>query len=377
MVNKIFNYKFITNLGLLLTFVFIFYKLFIIDYQNHPYILGDWLISYYDGGFNRRGLSGVFVFFLQDILKIELQMIVFIIQISFYTLFFTFLFLIIKEKIISKEVFLFIWSPLTLLFYINDSTSLGRKEVLVFFLFSFYVYLMLKNKESYFYEILIIVCLFIFTLFHELVVFFIPYFLIARKYVGTSKPFNKAFFLSIIFSYVILIFVILLYGMEINRGNSINILEKRGVYLTGGIFNWDIDVPKFIIENITDYVKYLIIFAYGLVLFLISSRKKNIMRLNVSILYCFVFSLPLFYIGLDWGRWLNIHFILSMIIILALAENQSNFNQNRIILSDIKKKDLIIAILNLIITMKHYLYGIEFDGLLIKILKKFLKYIII
>lgn len=102
-MNKIFNYKFITNMGLLLTFVFIFYKLFRINYQNHPYILGDWLINYYDGGFKRRGLSGIFVFFIQDILNIDIQMIVFMIQISFYTLFFIFLFLILKEKKFQKR----------------------------------------------------------------------------------------------------------------------------------------------------------------------------------------------------------------------------------------------------------------------------------
>lgn len=165
--------------------------------------------------------------------------------------------------------------------------------------------------------------------------------------------------------------------MEINRGDSLNILEKRGVYLNGGLFTWDINEPKFIIENITDYVKYLLMFSYGLVLFFYNFRKKYITKLNVSLLYCFVFTLPLFYLGLDWGRWLNIHFILSMIITLALSENQNNFNESRIIVSDIKNKDMIISISNLIITMKHYRYGLEFDGLLVKTLKKFFNYIIV
>lgn len=69
-------------------------------------------------------------------------------------------------------------------------------------------------------------------------------------------------------------------------------------------------------------VIYLIYFLAGWLI----SRKFNRAtkalpegHFNKLLLFSIVFSVPLFYLGVDWGRWLAIHFHLLLLILLSNA----------------------------------------------------------
>lgn len=377
-ISKIINYKLLSYLFLLSIFIFITYKLYFIDQANHPFILADWLINFEDGGFKRRGISDSFLFFLQDITSLKLQLLVYFIQLTFYVIFFYSFIIISKEKIFPPLLFLYIWSPLVLLFYVNDTSTLGRKEIILFALFGLYIISIIKNKFTLKHDILFALLLSIAVLFHELIIFYIPYFLFSRKIYSKQASINILTNLLYIFSVFIPASLIIIFGTKINNGLTFDILENRGVTIISyGILNYDLNVQKFLMQHFITYLTYFLIFAYTYSLLFSIIKNFKLDLINRIFIKCIVFSLPLFLVGIDWGRWLNIHFILILLLFTPKLPNQYNFNDNIIKLKDINSLSLLYFTLNIIIATKHYLNGYVLDGIFIRLLKSinFLQFI--
>ena len=53
----------------------------------------------------------------------------------------------------------------------------------------------------------------------------------------------------------------------------------------------------------------------------LSNLKSLIVKFNFYIIFLFIFSTPLFILGTDWGRWINIHFILIIFLLIYLKIN--------------------------------------------------------
>ncbi|MDD3877362.1 MAG: tetratricopeptide repeat protein [Bacteroidales bacterium] len=333
--------KLTTFLLFLLTLIWIIKHLYHFDIvQPHGYILGDWLINYTDGGFKRRGLSGSLFFFLQHLTGLKLQILVFISNTFFILILFWFFIKILIKKELNIFFLTLFFSPLTFLFYFNDIGAVGRKEILVLALFAYFMYLLYEQKLSKKSEFVICCLIFVSAFFHEIIFFYIPYFLFALYYFNKRIEIKRYLFYIIPSLIAILLFK--LFGTDLNAGKSLGILMEKGVTFIPfgvGVFWFNVypnlfNIFEFYKEMSGAYLLYILSFSIGLVHFfsyLFLSERKQFKVFLLFFLVAIVFSSPLFYNAIDWGRWIHIHFMLLLILlssILPMQETVKNLTQN-------------------------------------------------
>jgi len=330
--------------------------------KSDGYILGDWLINYQDGGFKRRGLSGSFFFFLQDLTGIKLNLLVYFFQVIIISGFFYYYFKLIQYKKTTLLYLSLLLSSIGFVGIFNCVDYVGKKEFIVFFLFAFFVYHLNKNSLTKPKEYLISFGLFVAMFFHEITLFFIPYFLIAL-YLKTGKVEFKRYLKYIIAVFVPAFFLFFL-GKNINEGQSIQILQERGIVMTRGIFFWNINEWQYITDHFKEYRLYFLSFlisVFHLLFYLKFQMKRKVT--SILLLAAFIFSLPLFYLAIDWGRWMYIHMIF-MIILFAMQLPDTNNSLAPEILSFNKKffVTFFIIIFSLTYRVEMSGRGFTFEG---------------
>jgi len=357
--SKIFIY-FLIAITAIYTLVFTFLH----NIRSDGYILGDWLVNYQDGGFKRRGLSGSFFFLLQDITGIKLNILVYCFQVIIISLFFYWYFKLIQYKEATFLYLSLLLSSVGFVGLLNCVDYVGKKEFIIFFLFAAFVYSTDNNKLTRIKEFGFCLALFISTLFHEVTLFFIPYFLITL-YLKTGKA-ELGRYLKYILAVFIPAVLLLLFGKEINEGQSLNILKERGVVFTRGIFFWDIDERQYISDHFKEYRLYFLsvgisVFHIGFYLKYLKQRKV----LSILLVGAFLFSLPLFYLAIDWGRWMYIHMIFVIILFaLFLRKSNSVYASEVIILNKKFYVTLLIIVISLVYRVEMSGRGFTFEGLL-------------
>lgn len=343
------NNKIFLTISVLVTVNYIFFLQRIIFRQN-PYITADWLINY-QGGFVRRGMIGEIFFQLHSIIKIDILYIVFFFNVILLILFFYLIYNIIKHSL-SNNIFLFYCLlPSTLLFTFFDPLAVGRKDYLVIIPYLFYAYFIEKLTTNI--KIFLVVLFIIVSLTHELVFFFIP-FLFIIKYLNFSniKFTFKNFKFEIICSIVMGITIFFLFLFKIPHNNELCqslVNLKLNNELCNGVIR-DFSSPKvYSLDTIHNNFKYLEKFNYipqysiyiiitllptFVIIFIknINLRKKKIFFYYniISILSIF----PLIFVSTDWGRYINILFILNIVYFHFFLKNIGIINFN---LSLIKK----------------------------------------
>lgn len=350
-----FNIKIFIYLLVIITAIYTLAFTWVFNLKDDGYILADWLINYEDGGFKRRGLSGSFFFILQDITGFRLNYIVYFFQFIIISLFFWCYTKLIRYKVTDLLYASLLLSSIGFVGLLNTVTYVGKKEFIVFLLFTYFVYLLDNDKLSKYKEYIFCLLLFISTLLHEVTLFYVPYFAIAL-YVKNGKLDIKRY-IKYFLAVIIPAAAIVILGKNVNEGMSLEILNKRGVHPTYGIFYWNIDERQYIKEHLNEYLLYFLslgisIFHIGYYLKYLNSRKI----LYILLIGAFVFSFPLFYLAIDWGRWMYIHMML-MIVLFAMM---------------LKKGDFIYAYEPIIIDRKFYitmaiillslLYRVEMSG---------------
>lgn len=370
-IAKILSYKAIILIGFFTLFSYIAFFLLKLDLNQSPWILGDWLINYQDGGFKRRGLSGSFLFFLQDITGISLVYIVYAVQLFFYLLFFLNFYRLLSNKLIPPEYFILIFTPVTLLFLFNDIYALGRKEIILLALFTLSALWHSEKNYTRFKFLFVLLSLFIFAFWHELFFFYVPYFIIlhtshTKSKLDSSKE-NLSQFIKIcsLYGIAVLLPIILIFffGTEINNGKSSEILYQRGISsIEGGIFTWNKSAIQYIKLRFKDYLLYAIPFFYGSILVFFYVKEYTQVNILYLIAFAIFFSFPLFIMAIDWGRWLFIHFTLILILLSSLLSPKDETQENSFLLNLglTNKKSyylMLFSILNLMFTMPHYNNG--------------------
>jgi len=297
-----------------------------IQFEN-GYTFGDWLINYEDGGFKRRGLSGSFFIFLFDNLKIDIKNSVFVFQFLLNLIFIGCFSLLLLKKKVSLNFLILILSPCTFLFFFNELGSIGRKEIIIYSCYAFYLFRFSNTRLSIwkvFFPFIFVVPLAI--LFHELFFFYSPFFLVPL-FTTEKHRFSLRDKFTVIFVFFVIsvstMFLLFFYGGEINQGSSFNILEARGVSKgmrqlgNMGILTWNDNFDKIAYFVNNDYYKYLITLLLGFLTFyfaIISRRFKiNRKEFIFTFILTFLCSLPVYILAIDWGRWINIHFVLLLI----------------------------------------------------------------
>lgn len=309
------------------TYLFLLFVLGIVSFYLFQYLviemrgwnLGDWLINYQDGGFKRRGLGGFIFLGLGNLLNVKPNYLVFLfVEIIWIFLLYQ-IFLFIKNSKTDVFGFLFLLLlPVGLLFNIVSVGAIGRKEILLCALFAFYLWG--DSKKIKYLDIVTPILLFIITLFHELTLFYIGYFLLI-KYINNNKKYWV--YITYVLSVLIPVLLIYLFGKPINNGLTFYFLKKFEIILTPGIldFNENANLMMHYKNHYVVYLEYIIpiLIAVISILWFTKIYGKEYEKLLKYFVLIFFISLPLFYLALDWGRWINIHFM--MIILFFLYQN--------------------------------------------------------
>lgn len=362
-----FNSKIFIYFLIAITAIYTLAFTFLHNVRSDGYILGDWLVNYQDGGFKRRGLSGSFFFLLQDMTGVKLNILVYIFQVIIISLFFYYYFKIIQYKEATFLYLSLLLSSIGFVGLLNCVDYVGKKEFIIFFLFAFFVYVTDHNKLTRIREWGFCIALFISTLFHEVTLFFIPYFLITL-YLKSGKL-EVGRYLKYILAVFIPAVLLFLFGKQINEGQSLNILKERGVVFTRGIFFWNINERQYILQHFNEYKLYFL--SLGISIFHIAFYLKYVAErkiISILLIGSFLFSLPLFYLAIDWGRWMYIHMMFIIILFgLLLKKTDSAYSSETIIINKKFYVTLLIIIFSLIYRVEMSGRGFTFEGLFYRI----------
>lgn len=294
---------------------------------NHfdGWAIGDWLIHYQDGGYKRRGLAGTFFVFLAQYIPIKILLLSFLGGI--YSVFLYTLNQFLKSLKINFNAYFLLFLPWVLSYIFFDKAVVGRKEILLFLYFLIIGFKYPFKKEAYNWLVLSFYFILIFV--HELSFFFLPF---VGLLILISSPNRKKAIMQIMYLLVgsaLIMFSFIEYGHEINCGRSIENLKQIGypIICEGrlndcSIFSW-VQAQSFLNRFQTGLVGLLeYILAYAAYIFIISRFIVKTYRTKFLILMVLftLFSMPLFYLGIDWGRWMNIHLVLTVFLLLKKNE---------------------------------------------------------
>jgi len=316
--------------------IILFYLYYNLITKEDGWVLGDWLINYQDSGFKRRGLLGTVFVFLYDTLNLNIPKQVFVIATFLWLNFLLFLYTqISKIKVNIFGIILLLFNTTSLFFNAVSTESIGRKEIILFNIFLLYT--VYYDKLHYKWRTLIFGMLLLLVSFiHELTFFYIGYFILFDRIANKAKKVNVFSTFIYVSAVFIPVFLFYMFGGNINSGHSLEFLKTKGINLTNGIFNHHENYNTLQHYKIyfTGYLKYVIplMIAYGSIFYFVRIYGPNYRIILKNFTINLLFSLPLFYLATDWGRWLNIHMILSTIgaiYLMTKEENKTEITKNQ------------------------------------------------
>ena len=339
------NFIILFFLFLIINYTFFNYRIL---FRENGYILGDWLLNY-SGGFVRRALIGHFFHTISKYYSLSIIPIIYFFSTTIYIFSLYFFYKIIKNRLDNNLILVFILLPSTFLFNFFDPLTVGRKEILIFFFFSFYYLNLDKIRLSLNFKIFTLALSVIFLLTHEIIFFFIPYLFVLKYFhiKNVGKKFNiKDYYFEIIIFVTSLLLVILIFSFTNNHNNEILCNSVMDVGLTtnvcyGTIYDFKSTSLWSLWESFKDknyYTNYSIYFLLSmipliLIIFRSTNRNQKLIFIFLSV-SCLLFSVVYFPKVGDWGRYLNIIFLLQFLLVLKFTETDTNTIQIR---SHVKK----------------------------------------
>jgi hypothetical protein len=351
------------NKNYFIKFFLIFLSLFsLIKIYDHAINLetfqyGEWLINY-QFGFVRRGLFGEIIYLLSYIFNKNMQ-ISFFLVLSLICLFYYFLsYLFIKNTKFNILHYLIFFSPLFYIFFVIISKVGIRKEIILYIYYLLYLIFLSSNQFTIKRNWKFILTFPLLILNHEGVFFFFPYIILPLLFIVNFKDFKKLItqILTLIsFSTLVMIIV------YINKGtydHTLQICSSLGNYAPHKCDWWGAisalsKGPLISVDNLPmsffylkasfeSWIGFLFYIIYGfapIIYFFYSTKsfKKNFIQskkiLLIYILILFICSLPLFHVAEDWSRWFSVHFHLLAFLLIFFQKiklEYSNKNLNLI-----------------------------------------------
>jgi hypothetical protein len=199
------EFKFYFGIYLAVLFIFFIFFLAAVHNMSVNNSMAEWVINY-QGGFTRRGFIGEIVFQISQIFNFQLRKVFLALQIILYFGYFLSLYLLFREIKYSFIFSLAIFSPIFFIFSLAELEALGRKDILMFFVFivNFLIFIKYKNQNYNF--IYFIITFPVVFLTHEIYIIYTTYFI--AFFVMIEKKFNLFFFIKL-FSILLMIFILL------------------------------------------------------------------------------------------------------------------------------------------------------------------------
>lgn len=300
----------------------------------------DWLINY-QAGFVRRGFVGEVFYQISDLLNLRLDILILVFIIFLYFSFYLNFYKIIRNIDIKIIDLFIILSPLSFFYTAFEQKASGRKEIVFFYLLSFFI--LFVKKISPIKQIAVItIFTAITTLTHSGLIFYNIYFLLLFVCLNYQLGFKKNIILlsPVFFSNLVILFLIS-FNSTFDQ-SDLNLMCQsieeylpncgNGDYintLTWGLHN-NFEGNKKLWFSINYFIFYLFNFIFCFGFFLYSSNKSKIKNLNYiyTIIICLIPSLPLYFIGADYGRYLHISYISSILIYYFLLRENIVYREN-------------------------------------------------
>ena len=352
-----------------LSVLFLFSVFFL--YQKHDVAndstISEWLINY-EGGFTKRGIIGQLSIYLSNFFIIKLRDAIFILQTFLVGTYFFLIYHFLKNIFYNKIFIFAIFTPIFILYPIAEIEVLARKEIFIFIYLLVYTFIPIEEKKYKFYYKLFLFPVAI--LIWEPVIFFILFFFFLDLIENNIKKINKLFFFQII-SYLPSILLALYIALNPISEESHNLMRSslmenfnENCYMSCELLKTKSSIyqqfqgnfDKYSIEIFVRYILIIIIGFGPLFILLFNSKLKNkiffLDKFN-NLLFPYLILLSpvifLFAMGYDWGRWVNISYVISIIFfiyiykynLITLSEKFLNNN----LLKNIKKKIFIFIVI--------------------------------
>jgi len=301
---------------------------------NDQWKTGDWLINY-QGGLIRRGFSGEAIFQLSLLTDVNPGLYIFAIQLICYFLFFTFSYLLLKKQHSLLPYMFLLASPFLFVFQLHDFQGGYRKEIIYFAFLAFIAWASTSCHEQKFERLYFATLLFypFVILTHEMLAIFLPYLVIiyvSKIELNLRRALTNLVFLSgSLFSLFISIYQVgnveLITAICESLGENAPLkCEVRGA-IASLIYSAS-EGSEFILKRISEsnylagYSGYVALSSLAYIFVL--DKIKVVFQNWVSRALLFVSiigTIGLFSVGIDWGRFIYIHLV-SLFILSLLPQ---------------------------------------------------------
>jgi len=361
--------KFNRYLGYYLGSLFFFSIIFLIKKHEigNDSTISEWIINY-SGGFTKRGLIGQVCIFVANFLDLSLRDVILIFQILLISLYFILLFQFIKNIKTNKIIILSIFTPIFILYPVAEIEVLARKELFIFCIFIFYFFL----KGSFSKNLYKISFLPLAILIWEPVIFYFMFILAVDIFENDFEKFSKKLVLNLscyIPALSVAIYILLnplTPENHLEMANYLKINFNETCYMSCALLKSKSTIYSQFEGNFGKY-SFVVFFRYFLIILIgfgpLIILTKNSSIVNPNLFYFKHFKslfLPisfmltpvilLFAMGYDWGRWVNISYVFSIIFYLYLYKNKKiilneDFLKNRFLIPLNNKKIFITTII--------------------------------
>lgn len=314
--------------------------------------IGDWLINY-QGGFVRRGLLGEILFHISNLTTINNVVLTVALQLILYLVFFISVFQLLKSSSFSVVNFMLVFSPAFLVFTIYNPLGSFRKEIIWFAFFSALCNILLSNKKSIpiGFFVGIGVSASILVLSHEMLVAFLPYLVCATIVHDRDVTSNTRKLILALIPAGVIAGILLIFGkgspqVVVEICDSLKGIAPSECLTEGAISSLAQSTQSahaMVLSRIDSSVIaiYLITTLLGLLpllLFFLSSKFANFFSRKVIRIWFLFFivssllcSLPLFWVAVDYGRFIYIH-IVSLSLLTFMINHEKSINEKPITL---------------------------------------------
>lgn len=319
--------------------------------QNGSWVTGDWLISY-AGGFQRRGLLGSILILASDLTGTSPVTLTYFSQVIIAATFFLLLFKFLTRQNTPVLLLMLAIAPMGTFYFLSDPAVVGRKEI--FFYIACLLWLEHRSKYSggavvgpkEIRSTLVLTAYFVFvTLTHEGFIFFVPLLLIPVLYsseIGAGVQIKTVYISLLPLAGAFMTTLVLLSFPGQSKIQMCNALVQRGVSdeicsgaitaaSNSGSANPFIYFPtdaNLILKWFLSYAFVFIVLIALLVAYLSNnSITKHYVKLSpktaMSLVGLTLWTLPIYVIAVDWGRFISIFFtIVSLCYIQIEREFQ-------------------------------------------------------
>jgi hypothetical protein len=306
--------------------------------------VGDWLINY-QGGFVRRGLIGEVALQAAHALHISPIVVVIFLQLCLYYAIFYCVWSLAKKSSLDLAILAAIVSPATLAFQVLDPPAGFRKDIIFLAGLSLLLLLLKRSSTSAIALSVYLSCTVVLALLcHESLSFYLPY------YFGAVYIANRDFRLSLKIAVVPVILAAITFVVVYEHPGSPQVAQQicgslgatmtvpnaglcgGAIYYIGNDQNFYHDEVMMLIHVFHYWALYPVLLCLALVpLGLAFLRPKSGEKTNnamtalaFTVACAALTSVPLFYVGADWGRWICVHATSIMLILLFIDQTTEN-----------------------------------------------------